>query len=74
MNLKSFSTLKYMPTFEGMPETQGYRAGLPEEGGFRFEKIGPGPYTLLVVVGQSIFRTPLVVGEQEQTFTVDIPG
>lgn len=74
LNLKSFSTLKYMPTFEGMPETQGYRAGLPEEGGFRFEKIGPGPYTLLVVVGQSIFRTPLVVGEQEQTFTVDIPN
>lgn len=73
LSLKAFSTLKYMPTFEGMPETQGYRAGIPEEGGFRFEKIGPGPYTLVVVINQGAFRAPLTVGEQEQTFTVDIP-
>lgn len=56
-----------------MTETQGYRARIKEEGGFRFEKIGPGPYTLLVVLNQAIFRAPLTVGEKEETFTVDIP-
>lgn len=74
LGLKSFSSLVVMPMLPGfMTESQGYRAGIPEEGGFRFEKVGPGPYTLLVVMHQAIFRAPLTVGEQEETFTVDIP-
>jgi hypothetical protein len=73
-DLKAFSGFVLMPSLPAiMTEQQGYRSGIPEEGGFRFEKIGPGPYTLLVGIHHSLFRAPLTVGEQEDTFTVDIP-
>ncbi len=71
--LKSFSHIALMPSFAGFPEAQGYRAGRREEGGFRFERIGPGPYTLIVAMHHALFRVSLTVGEQEETFTVDIP-
>jgi hypothetical protein len=74
MDLKSFSSVALMPDLPAIvTESQGYRAGIPEDGGFRFEKIGPGPYTLVVALHHSLFRAPLTVGEQEETFTVDIP-
>jgi len=73
LSLKAFTNLVFMPMLPAVTESQGYRAGIEEEGGFRFEKIGPGPYTLLVMLNQSIFRAPLTVGEKEETFTVDIP-
>ncbi|HEX8699823.1 MAG TPA: carboxypeptidase regulatory-like domain-containing protein [Myxococcaceae bacterium] len=71
--LKSLSSIALMPSFTGFPETQGYRAGTKEEGGFRFERIGPGPYTLVVAIHHTLFRVPLTVGAQQETFTVDIP-
>jgi hypothetical protein len=74
LGLKAFSNLALMPMLPSIvAESQGYRAGIPEEGGFRFEKVGPGPYTLVVVLHQSLFREPLTMCEQEETFTVDIP-
>ena len=73
IDLKAFSHIALLPSFEGFPETQGYRAGRREEGGFRFERIGPGPYTLVVAIHHAIFLAPLTVGEKEETFTVDIP-
>jgi hypothetical protein len=74
VNLSQFSSLSFMPTFGGMLESMGHRAGVEEEGGFRFEDLGPGHYTLVVLMHQAAFRAPLTVGEQEQTFTVDIPA
>jgi hypothetical protein len=73
VGLKSFTSVVLMPMLPIVTESQGFRAGIKEEGGFRFERIGPGPYTLLVVMNQALFRVPLTVGEQEETFTVDIP-
>jgi hypothetical protein len=73
LNLRTFSAHSMLPLGLPVYESQGFRAGAEEEGGFRFEKIGPGQYTLVVLLHQAAFRVPLTVGNEEQTFTVDIP-
>jgi hypothetical protein len=57
-----------------MPEVQGYRVGLPEEQGFRFENIGAGRYTLVALLPGGYFLTPLTVGAEEQSFPVEVPS
>jgi hypothetical protein len=56
-----------------IPEVAGYRGGVAEEKGFRFDKIGAGRYTLVVLVDDGFFRAPLTVGATEETLQVVIP-
>lgn len=58
-----------------MPEMGGWRVGKNEEGGFRFEKLGAGHYTLVVEFPEGAFRAPLTTSdEEEQTLTVESPS
>jgi hypothetical protein len=56
-----------------LPEASGYRIGIREEEGFRFENLGAGTYTLVVALPEGAFRAPLTVGAEEQNFSVAIP-
>ncbi|MDY7229112.1 carboxypeptidase-like regulatory domain-containing protein [Hyalangium rubrum] len=75
VNIGKAARAGFLPTGAHIPESGGYRAGRREEGGLRFEDIGPGVYTLVVLMGEEgAFRVPLTMGEQEQTLQVEIPA